>query len=210
MNLELDEKLSALIDGELTPIEEAELRGELERSPELRQRLVALEAVDGALRVLPGSEASASLKARLQERLAAEEAPRQTMHRTRSVSAPPRRTRSRMRWTAATAVAAALLALVLLSRPGDERTPALEPLAQNEDDLALDEIAVTTPRRPEIETLAPSADVEEKRAVEEFLAASAPDEELDATALAAADDADLDVIDVLDLLAALDLETTSG
>ena len=223
MNLELEEKLSALLDGELTPIEEVELRAELERSPELRQRLAQLEAVDGALRALPGPEATALLKAQLRERLA--EAPK--------ASRPPRmpagRSRRGMGWAASAAVAAALLAFILFSGPRAtmrEEPPVPEPLARNDDDGTLEEISVPIEKRePGARALRLAEATEEERAVEEFLApepvesaepvepaefAGSAEEELDAAALAAASDQDLDVIDVLDLLAALELETTSG
>ena len=55
MNPELEGKLSALIDGALTPIEEAELRAELERSPELRQVLIPPWVASPPVRVQPGS-----------------------------------------------------------------------------------------------------------------------------------------------------------
>ncbi len=169
MNPDLEEKLSALIDGELAPIEEVELRAELERSPELRQRLSELEAVGQALRALPAQEASPELHGRLRQRLEAE--PDAASARHPLVSAPPPRRRRALQWAAAGAAAAAISAFVLLNGP----TPTAE------DD-------------PEFEELF----------------AALLEEELDEAVPAAATDEDLEVIELLDLLAALELEATSG
>ena len=188
MNPELDGKLSAFLDGALTPAELVELRAELERSPELRQRLAQLEAVDDELRALPSPEASADLKERLRGRLAEEPAsePR-SAGRQPPVSTP--RPRRGLRWVAAATVAAAVFAFVLFSFPTptvDDEPRVPEPVARN-DDAAGDE------------------------ALEEFLRGDTLAEELGADAIAAASDEDVDVIDVLDLLAAMDeLGTASG
>ena len=215
MNLELEEKLSALLDGALTPIEEVELRAELERSPELRQRLAQLAAVDGALRTLPGPEATPLLKARLRERLA--EAPK--------LSRPPRlgggRSQRGLRWAAAAAIAALVFAFVLFSGPRAtlrEEPMVPEPLARNDDDGTLEEISVPIGKREPPSLPGPDGTpamqlaeaTEEERAVEEFLAPEPVEEEMDDAAIAAANDQDLGVIGVLELLAALELETTSG
>jgi anti-sigma factor RsiW len=98
MNPEVDARLSALLDGELSSEQESALRAELARSPELATRLAALAAVDDGLRGLPGSPVPPDLRARLARRLRED--------------APARRAplRARRRWLGAAAAAAAVAA----------------------------------------------------------------------------------------------------
>jgi anti-sigma factor RsiW len=114
MNPELDEKLSALLDGELAPEEAAALRAELARSPELAARFAALAAVDEGLRGLPARGVPTGLRTRVAETL----------------RAPQRRVR---RWLAgaALAAAAAALALLVLPRPQPHETPVASSEAED-------------------------------------------------------------------------------
>jgi anti-sigma factor RsiW len=179
MNPELEEKLSALLDGELSPREAEALRGELERSPELRQRMAELDATNQALRALAGPQASSDLRARLQEKIESEAAS-STSPAPRSPG--PRRARRAFAWMATGAAAAAIVALVMLREPAAvDDEPGVSRMALNPDDAELEDLALA------------------------LLEPEAGD-----AALPAATDADLEVIEVLDLLAALDLEATSG
>jgi hypothetical protein len=116
MSAERDERLSALLDGALTPAEAAALRAEVAGSPALAERLAALAAVDEGLRALPGRPVPSDLRARVERALGA--------------SAPRRAPPSRRRWLGASALAgaaaAAVLALFLVR--GAEQAPT--PLAQ--------------------------------------------------------------------------------
>lgn len=135
MNPDLEARLSALIDGELEPGEEAALRAEAARDPGLAERLRELERVGEALRALPGPAVPADARARLRARIHEEEA------ETRATSAEPSPVRTRATGTsraparpgrrgwiaagAALAVAAAILLLLLrpAPRPEDDRVP---------------------------------------------------------------------------------------
>ncbi len=106
----VQEELSAFLDGELAGEARARLEAELVRSPELRERLAALRAVDEALRALPLPDVPASLRARLLERVTAED------------TGSGRRPR-RLLWLGASAAAAAALAAWLVTtRLGDTPT----------------------------------------------------------------------------------------
>lgn len=134
MNPELDERLSALLDGELSPAEVAALRAEIARSPELAARLEALAAVDVGLRALPGRGVPPGLRARVAEEL------RTPATHARGPSAarraPFRRAR---RWLAAAALAAAAAALALLVLPRTH--PHETPVASSEaEDLPVIEV----------------------------------------------------------------------
>jgi anti-sigma factor RsiW len=114
MNPELDERLSALLDGELSPAEAAALRQEVSRSPELAERLAALAAVDEGVRGLPSRPVPTDLRARLAARL--ETAIARTPDAARHTPRRPMR-----RWLAAAALAAAAAALALLALPRAQR-----------------------------------------------------------------------------------------
>ena len=223
MNPELEERLSALLDGELSPEEETSLRTELDRSPELRQRLAELAAVGDALRVLPGPEASDDLKERLRARIAAEsEAPQHEDRDTPPATRGPARRRP-LQYAAVAAIAAGLSALVFLVNPEETADePGLldpriadagePPQVDDAEILAQEDIVVTAQRRAPLESgaaeSAPLDDLipDDFLVPEELAAAPAGTDEVGDLA-----EADLDVIGVLDLLAALDeLEGVSG
>ena len=140
MNPELDEKLSALLDGELTPAEAEALRAELARSPELAARLAALAAVDDGLRALPGSRVPSDLRARVERQLRTE-----TRLHAGARRAP---LRARRHWLVAAfvaAAAAAVLALLLLPqlRHDDAQLARIEPAPEDvalADDLPVIEV----------------------------------------------------------------------
>jgi anti-sigma factor RsiW len=126
MNPELDEKLSALLDGELAPEEAAALRAELARSPELAVRLEALAAVDAGLRALPDRSVPPGVRARVAEEL------RTPPANARTPSAA-RRVRRVRRWLAAAALAAAAawLTLLVLPRSHPHETPVASSEAED-------------------------------------------------------------------------------
>jgi anti-sigma factor RsiW len=72
MTPELEERLSALLDGELSAQEAEALREEIARRPELARRLAELAAVDAELRALPERPVPVDLRARLGARVDAE------------------------------------------------------------------------------------------------------------------------------------------
>ncbi|MCP4038491.1 MAG: hypothetical protein GY944_24260 [bacterium] len=69
---ERDRELSALIDGELSPERERELRREIASDPALAQRVGAFESVDEQLRALEAPALPADLRARLDETIASD------------------------------------------------------------------------------------------------------------------------------------------
>ena len=202
-----EEDLSALLDGELEPAREAEVRAHTAGCARCAERLARLARVDEALRSLPDAETPADLAERLRVRL--EEERRRSSasaeDRGRSLDArqaPPsqRPQPRRRRWLpfAATALAAAAaFALYLVfGRPrpaGEEPTLAERERTAPEPEIARREVPPEPPEElvsgPELEAIQ-----------------SASDEDL-ALALALDTLADLDVIerlDVLEQLAALD------
>jgi negative regulator of sigma E activity len=118
---QLDEALSALLDGELDAEAEAALRARLEGSPEAAARLRELEGIDSALRGIPELEVPSDLLARVHA-AAASESPART-------SARGRAPRGGRRWLAVggalAAAAAAALALYLApgAAPPDDARP---------------------------------------------------------------------------------------
>jgi anti-sigma factor RsiW len=138
-----DEDLSALLDGELTPQREQEVRAHLAACPGCSQRLETLRRVDAALRGLPLRPPAAALAERLRERLVAERAPAARTSRR----APGRRHRWFALPAAAAAAAVALAAVLLLPRwlgPGEsqiqvaeEPPESLEGVSDEEIELAL-------------------------------------------------------------------------
>ena len=99
----LDQELSALLDGELTPERRTELEQRIEAEPLLAARLAELEAVNDSLRGLEPPGMPANLRARLQERI--------DSHHP-AAALPPISNRRVMRWGAplAAALTAALAA----------------------------------------------------------------------------------------------------
>ena len=160
---ELDEDLSALLDGELPAEREATLRARIEADPRLAARLSELAAVDDSLRTLPRREPSAGLGVATRERIAAESAGpgRPLSARGRA----PLRPSGRRVWpvaTVAAAAAAAVLLLVLVLGRGGELAPPATPFeaelaAASDEDL---EIAL------ELETLSVLSKAEELELIE--------------------------------------------
>ena len=215
-----EEDLSALLDGELEPAREAEVRAHTAGCARCAERLARLARVDEALRSLPDAETPADLAERLRVRLdeerrrssASAEDRGRSLPRGRSSDeargrsldarqAPPsqRAQPRRRRWLpfAATALAAVLALYLVFGRPrpaGEEPTLAERERTAPEPEIARREV----PSEPLPEELASGPELE---AIQ-----SASDEDL-ALALALDTLADLDVIerlDVLEQLAALD------
>jgi anti-sigma factor RsiW len=163
MTPELDEKLSALLDDELSAEETQSLREEIARRPELAERLAELAAVDAELRSLPERPVPVDLRARLGERIHAD---RMTPPR----SAPPRR---RRRWleAAVVAAAAAVFAFVVLPRlRSDEAPPGGEVLAREEAER-IPEVIVREEPEPAAEFVARA----EPQPAAEFVARAEPE-----------------------------------
>lgn len=117
-----DADYSALLDGELAPEREAELRAHVDRCARCQARLEALRRVDASLAALPTPPVANDLRARLQARIDAERSP---------VAAPPGRVAPRRprRWQSAPAIsaavaAAAAIALYLALSPGEDSSPS--------------------------------------------------------------------------------------
>ncbi len=139
-----DEDLSALVDEELGPEREAEVRAHLAGCSRCAQRLEALCDVDLTLAGLPAPEVPGDLRARLAARIAAEpariaaepEAPRAAAPPPPRRAPPPRRRSRSALWMTAAAAALALAVWVAVrSEPGVApqaplaRTPAPAPEA---------------------------------------------------------------------------------
>jgi len=156
MNPELDARLSALLDGELSPAETEALRAEIARSPELAARLAALAAVDDGLRTLPGARVPSDLRARVERRIRQDEHARRAP-RSGAVPGAPRR-----RWLAVAAfaaAAAALLALVVLPqlRRDEAQAARTEP---DHEEFAAEDVALADDL-PVIEVLDVLAELDE-------------------------------------------------
>jgi len=201
-----EEDLSALLDGELEPAREAEVRAHTAGCARCAAHLARLARVDEALRSLPDTETPADLAERLRMRLDEERrrSSASAEDRGRSLDArqapPSHRPQPRRRhWIpfAATALAAALALYLVFGRPrpaGEEPTLAERERTAPEPEIARREV----PPQPLSEELVSGPELEAIRA--------ASDEEL-ALALDLDTLADLDVIerlDVLEQLAALD------
>ena len=120
-----DTDYSALLDGELAPEREAELRAHVDGCARCQARLEALRRVDVDLSALPAPPVASDLRARLQARIDAERSP---------VVAPPARIvpRRRRRWLGAPVIsaavaAAAAIALYLVLSPGEGSLPSDAP-----------------------------------------------------------------------------------
>ena len=121
-DVNLDEDLSALLDGELSPQRESELRARMVGEPALAARLAELERVDLALRAMPAEAPSPGLRASLRAKLeAAATAPADN---PRSVPHPRRLLPS---WAGGTLAAAAALALYLAVSSGNDSILDAEP-----------------------------------------------------------------------------------
>lgn len=121
-DVNLDEDLSALLDGELSPQRESELRARMVGEPALAARLAELERVDLALRAMPAEAPSPELRASLRAKLeAAATAPADN---PRSVTHPRRLLPS---WAGGTLAAAAALALYLVVSSGNDSILDAEP-----------------------------------------------------------------------------------
>ena len=117
------EEWSALLDGELAPAREAELRAHLDGCARCQAKLASLARVDVLLAGLPVAEANADLYARLRARIDANDAPDAAPRR----AAPRRRARGLAVAAAAVAAAAALALYLALPRPRGEIAPPPEP-----------------------------------------------------------------------------------
>lgn len=106
----LDDALSALVDGELTPAEETAARTHLATCAACREELAALERVRALVRSLPGLDL-----------------PPLVVERVRWLG---RRRPSRVAAVAATAVAAAASLLFVAAAPTDPVTPPVDRLVE--------------------------------------------------------------------------------
>ncbi|MED5261635.1 MAG: hypothetical protein VX574_04490 [Myxococcota bacterium] len=131
----LDEALSALRDGELSPREQADLSRRVDTEPALRERVEAFEAVDRALEGLSSREIPADLGERLRARIDRDPfAPRVRLRDGDRRSAGPRRRRRSWAAVGAGLAAAAALALYLaLPTPGPRAPlPGFDSLAPSD------------------------------------------------------------------------------
>jgi anti-sigma factor RsiW len=142
--VDLDKELSALVDGQVAPEREAEMRARISADPVLGGRLADFERVDSALRALPAVELPRAQKEEMRARIASEVVSR-AQARNQSASRPTRLTPRRGRlWASAALAAAASLAiyLVLPDAPSglDETllATALEDATDEEIGIALD------------------------------------------------------------------------
>lgn len=192
----LDEALSALRDGELSPSEERGLRTRIESDPALRGRLEAFEAVDGALGNLASREVPSDLARRLRERIERESVGSGGRARRAPERGTPARRRSGAWGALGVGLAAAAVALYLAvpSPPGPETGPAGSEVAEVGDTPA-----DFVPAEPRV------AEAPQPRAEPDVLL-DASEEEV-AIALHYETLADLEMIEeleMLELLAALD------
>ncbi len=215
-----DEDLSALLDGELAPARQGEVRAHVAGCARCSDRLARLARVDEALRSLRHAEVPTDLAERLRARIAEEARGRSSVVHERGRSsvahepgrtsdapaaaparpAPPRRRRWIPFAATAFAAAAALALYLVVARP---RPASQEPtIAEREEPAPEQEVAKreTPPATgpPRAEQLEPGG---EPAAIE-----AASDEDI-AVALDLETLADLEVIerlDVLEDLAALD------
>ncbi len=143
----LDEDLSALLDGELSPERESELRARIAGEPALAARLAELEGVDGALRAMPTEAPSEELRASLRVSLEGEG----TVPADRLRSLGDRR-RLAPGWIGGALAAAAALALYLAVSSGSDFGFGPEParIADSLADATDEEIGIAL----EYETLA--------------------------------------------------------
>lgn len=122
MTRPVDERLSALLDGELTPPERERLETGLRSQPEAAARLEALRVLERALGELPRIEPQAGFEQRFRERLEQALAPEHRPWRERVRA----RLQARGAWIGAGALASAAAALFLALWLGRTRPPASE------------------------------------------------------------------------------------
>ncbi len=203
---EREERLSALIDGELTEDEARALRDAVESDAALRERLEALEGVDEALRSLEAPSMSSDLYERLEARIARDAGDAETPASSWDWRLP-----------LAAAIAAALLAGWLALPTSDEettvadRSPELQTTPESEvvpiptfelpeEDTAVVEVATTD---EPVETVEPVQETPPQVAASETPdAEDASDVEL-AIVFELETLRDFEVIEELDLLEAL-------
>jgi hypothetical protein len=168
------EEWSALLDGELAPAREAELRAHLDGCARCQAKLASLARVDVLLAGLPVAEANGDLYARLRARIDASEA-RDAAPRL----VPPRRRARSLAIAAAAVAAAAALALYLaLPRPRGEIAPPPEPRIAKAPEPAPEVTKVPEPTQ--IAKAPAPAPVAEPRAVTPPAPEPARDPEFDA------------------------------
>ncbi len=202
---DLDARLSAWIDGEVSEDEARALEERVANDPEVAARFAALSRVDERLRGLPGPAPRADLRARLAERIAEREG---------AVVVPLRPRPLRWAVPAAAALAAGIaIYLGVRTTPGEvvPRAPVAPepPIARDEmdptprDTPLPDSAPETAPRFAE----RPATDAREPGVDEVAIAPDAADLEPDAAELALAFDydalRDFEVIDQLELLEVL-------
>ncbi len=115
------ELLSAYLDGECTQLERELVAGNLERDPQWRAALADLQFARDAVRALPPREPPAGF---LEGLLVAPES-------ERAASAPARRTLRALK--AVSAIAAAVVGLVIVTTPGRNSTPVAPQLSTLSD-----------------------------------------------------------------------------
>jgi len=206
---EYDERLSALIDGELTAEEEREVREALAADADMRARLAALESVGRALRELEPPDRAAEVLVRVEQRIAREQSEASAAPTAgRGASrAGPRGGGRDGRWRLAAAVTLALFAGWFAStRVDEENRLAVRPPARVAPEPAEPEAAIEIAERAEIaERLEIAERVENAEAPpapEEAGFEQASDVEL-AIAFELDTLRDLEVIEELELLEAL-------
>jgi len=128
--LPFEPDLSALLDGELDAVREAELRAHVGGCPHCGARLAALRGVDAALQSLEAPAVRPELAARMAARLAADRSAARAQGAANAMRRPARR--SRWMRVASLVPAAAVLALGLLVIPRlfervDSTPPVLSP-----------------------------------------------------------------------------------
>ncbi len=168
-DMTLDEDLSALLDGELSPERESGLRARIAGEPALAARLAELERVDVALRAMPTVATSPELGASLRAKLEAEgSAPDD------NVQSLDDRRRLAPGWIGGALAAAAALALYLALSSGSNPVLDAEPgrIADALSEATDEEIGIAL----EYETLADLDVIEDLELLELMV------EELDAQA----------------------------
>jgi anti-sigma factor RsiW len=129
-----EEDLSALLDDELRPERAAELRDHVAVCADCRERLARFARVDSALSGAPAPAVPASLRARLERRLASER--RAAAEPARAPAAPSRGAR---RAVGAMAALAAGVAIYFAVAPAPSPPPVdLQSLPDDELGIALD------------------------------------------------------------------------